>query len=158
VTPQDPLAGLHPLREPAAIGWWPPAPGWWALLCLVLVAAAILGYVLWRRHRRNAYRRRALAQLDTLRLAYRESGDTLRYVEQVNALLKSVALLSYPRDLVAAQHGETWRSFLNRCLPPTAHFSPSFENAAYRKTAPDIDTDLLHRSAEHWIREHRVDP
>ncbi|NQY04093.1 MAG: DUF4381 family protein [Halieaceae bacterium] len=45
----DPLAALHPLREPAAIALWPPAPGWWllALLLMVLLIAAAL----WLRRR-----------------------------------------------------------------------------------------------------------
>jgi len=155
MTPQDPLAALHPLREPAAIGWWPPAPGWWALLCFALVIAALLCYLLWRRWRRNAYRRRALAQLDSLRLEYRRHGDPLRYVEQVNALLKSVALATYPRETVAAQHGESWRIFLNQSLPPDSRFTPAFDDAAYRKSPPDIDAEYLYRSADCWIRQHR---
>jgi len=156
VTPQDPLAQLHPLRAPAAIGWWPPAPGWWALALAVLAAAALLAYLLWRRRQRNAYRRRAQSQLEALQLQYRASGDRLSYIEQVNALLKSVALLAYPRESVAAQHGESWRTFLNQCLPPADQFSPTFDDAAYRKNPPEIDPDQVHRSAQYWIWHHRV--
>ena len=157
MTPQDPLAGLHPLREPAAIGWWPPAPGWWALLVIVLASAALLGYFLRRRYRNNAYRRRALAQLATLRRQYQDEGNRLHYVEQLNALLKSVALVAYPRQLVAGRHGEAWRNFLNESLPPADHFTPAFDDAAYQRTPPGFDPDQLHRSADYWIRHHRAD-
>jgi hypothetical protein len=156
LNPQDPLANLHPLREPAAIGWWPPAPGWWALLLIAVIVAGLTAYLLWRRHRRNAYRRRALAQLDMLRLQFRENGDPLQYIEQVNALLKGVALLAYPRTRVASQHGESWREFLNTHLPPAERFDPAFDTACYAPEPPDIDTERLHHSARSWIRHHKV--
>ena len=62
MNPQDPLAALHPLREPVAIGWWPPAPGWWLLAGLVLAALLALAWYALRRYRANAYRRQALAR------------------------------------------------------------------------------------------------
>jgi hypothetical protein len=156
MNPQDPLADLHPLREPSAIGWWPPAPGWWLVLALGLVVAALLGYLLWRRHQRNAYRRRALRQLDELQSHHAKSRDDLRYIESVNALLKSVALSAYPAREVASRHGESWRTFLNENLPPPEQFTEDFDNAAYRNSLPAIDTRQLHRSARYWIRHHRV--
>ncbi|MGB5726303.1 MAG: DUF4381 domain-containing protein, partial [Thiogranum sp.] len=45
-----------PLRDihlPDPLSWWPPAPGWWLLLTL-LVAIALLGGYLLHRYRRNA--------------------------------------------------------------------------------------------------------
>ncbi len=155
MNPQDPLAALNPLREPAAIGWWPPAPGWWILLVLGLGAAAALSIFLLRRYRRSAYRRRALRQLQALQSDHQENRDDLRYVKNVNALLKSVALLAYPARDVASRHGAAWRSFLNDSLPPAEHFTQDFDEAAYRTTLPAIDTERLHRSAHSWIRRHK---
>jgi len=51
-----PLRDIH-LPEP--VGWWPPAPGWWALLALALAGAAAWGWLAWRR--RTRVRRAALA-------------------------------------------------------------------------------------------------
>jgi len=66
MNPQDPLANLNPLRQPELISWWPLAPGWWLLLAIVLLGLSALVYFLIRRHRDNAYRRRALQQLQRL--------------------------------------------------------------------------------------------
>ncbi|MGL4564148.1 MAG: DUF4381 family protein, partial [Halioglobus sp.] len=91
MNPQDPLAQLHPLREPLPIGWWPPAPGWWLLAVLLLVLLVALAWYLLRRYRARTYRRVALAQLARLHAAYRQNGDALQFIAQTNALLKSVA-------------------------------------------------------------------
>ncbi|WP_038821177.1 DUF4381 family protein, partial [Pseudomonas syringae] len=40
----NPLDQLQPLIAPDAVGFWPLAPGWWALLLLIPAA----GWGLWR--------------------------------------------------------------------------------------------------------------
>lgn len=156
MNPQDPLAALHPLREPTEIGWWPPAAGWWILLVLGLAAVTVLAYLLWRRHHRNAYRRRALRQLDELQSHHAQDQDDLRYIQDVNALLKSVALVAFPTREVASRHGESWRTFLNENLPSSEQLPAEFDEVAYRDANPGIDTLQLHQSARYWIRHHRM--
>lgn len=158
MTPQDPLANLHPLRAPESIDWWPLAPGWWILLLAGILLVTTLAYLLRNRYRKNAYRRHALRQLQSLRTDYLANSDTGRYLSQINALLKSAALLAYPRTEVAAQHGADWRAFLNRSLPPAEQLQPAFDDAAYRKTCPEIDVIRVHRAAQHWIRRHKAAP
>ena len=154
----DPLAALHPLRTPASIGWWPPAPGWWVLLVGGLLLLATLAF-LWRmRYRKNAYRRRALSQLELLHTEFLANRDASLYLSQINALLKSVALLAYPRAEVAAQHGANWRAFLNRSLPPTEQLPPVIDDAAYQKSCPNLDMAQVHRAAELWIARHKGTP
>ncbi|MBP6683644.1 MAG: DUF4381 domain-containing protein [Halioglobus sp.] len=156
MNPQDPLAQLHPLREPLPIGWWPPAPGWWLLAVLLLVLLLALAWYLLRRYRARAYRRVALTQLARLQADYRQHGDALQFVAQTNALLKSVALVSYPRREVAASTGADWLAFLNAGLGQDARFPAGFASGAYLRQDPDIDIDQLQRSAASWIKRHRV--
>ncbi len=158
MNPTDPLAALHPLRDPAPIPWWPPAPGWWLLCALALIALSLLAWWVLRRRRRNAYRRRALARLQELRERY--SGDTggQAYAAAVNALLKSVALIAYPRREVAACSGEPWLEFLHGTAPAGERFPEHFADAGYRADPPDIDREQSHRAAAHWLRHHRVRP
>ncbi len=156
MNPADPLAQLHPLREPLPISWWPPAPGWWLLAALLLVLLLALAWYLLRRYRARAYRRVALAQLARLQAAYRQHGDAQQFIAQTNALLKSVALVSYPRREVAASTGADWLAFLNAGLAPDARFPAGFANGAYLRRGPDIDIDQLQRSAASWIKRHRV--
>jgi len=156
VNPEDPLAQLHPLRDPLPIGWWPPAPGWWLLAALLLALLLALAWYLLRRYRARAYRRVALAQLARLQAAYRQNGDAPQFVAQTNALLKSVALVSYPRREVAASTGADWLAFLNAGLGQDARFPAGFASGAYLRSGPDIDIDQLQRSAASWIKRHRV--
>jgi Domain of unknown function (DUF4381) len=156
MNPQDPLEALNPLRAPEAISWWPPAPGWWALLLAVLLTVGLAAYLLRRRYLRNAHRRQALLQLDRAQQAYRDGGDASHYLGQINALLKRVALLSYPDDNIAATHGAQWRAFINSSLPPALQLQAEFDDAAYRKSCGEIDLAQVHAAAQYWIRQHRA--
>ena len=156
MNPQDPLADLHPLRQPDLIGWWPLAPGWWLLLLAAILCLASLIFVLLRRYRRNAYRRRALIQLQRLHTDYAARREYSQYLSELNTLLKSVALVASPRADIAASHGEAWRAFLNTSLPREEHFESAFNDAVYQKTCPELDVQQLHRSAQHWIKRHKA--
>ena len=156
MNPQDPLAALHPLREPPPTGWWPPAPGWWVLAAVVLLLLVVTVWVLWRRYRVNAYRRRALAQLDRLYQAQQTTlSDPLQFPTRLNALLKSVALVAYPQREVAARTGEQWLDFLNDCLQGDQQFPAEFVTAAYRRDPPQADPQRLYSAARAWIKRHR---
>lgn len=156
MNPQDPLAALHPLREPLPVGWWPPAPGWWILLTLLAISIVIISWILLRRRKARAYRRQALAQLESLRNGYRETRDAKAYVAAANALLKSAALIAYPRRAVAASSGSRWLALLNEGLPPAEQFPEEFVHGAYRKNGVAIDVEQLHITAASWIRRHEA--
>ena len=163
MNPQDPLANLHPLREPAAIGWWPLAPGWWMLIALGVLALGILCYFLARRYRANAYRRQALAQLQDIQTHYHnygaDEGQLQSIASETNSLLKAVALRAFPTQDIASLSGETWLNFLNTTRggqSTTSEFPSAFANAAYLADVPELDGESLHRAAKAWILNHRM--
>lgn len=155
MNPQDPLAQLNPLREPALIGWWPLAPGWWILLLLLTIV--IGGAVFWlaRRHHRNIYRRQALAQLQDLNVQLAQNGDTRQYVTNLNALLKSTALRAYPHTEIAAINSDTWLVFLNDGLRSGTPFDAAFTSAIYRPETPSLNIQALQATAAQWIKQHK---
>ena len=152
----DPLAQLHPLREPALIGWWPLAPGWWWLLALFLLAVAAGAWWLYLHHRRNAYRRLGLRQLALIQRHYDQDRDSGKVACGVNALLKTVALKAYPRRDIAAISGESWREVLCASAPAGPAFDTAALTAQYRRDAGEIDVDALLLAARHWISRHEV--
>ena len=155
MTPQDPLADLHPLRDPAALSLWPPAPGWWLLGTVSVLAVLALSVWLYRRRRANAYRAEARGQLQALRARFNRDGDVLSYTQGLNALLKGTALAVFPRAEVAALHGSDWLAFL-RSSAPGSNFSAAFSHAIYTGGTADIDVDELHHAAGHWLDRHRT--
>lgn len=154
MNPEDPLTNLHPLRVPAEIGWWPLAPGWWLLICAALVLFAALAYCYYRYRQRNAYRRMALARLT----AIGKVEDQHTYLNQINALLKSVAIHAFPRQDIAALSGDAWLAFLNNSARAknSALFPQAFATAVYSPTPEVLDRDQLSQACRLWICKHRV--
>jgi len=159
--PQDPLAQLAPLRAPADPHWWPPAPGWWLLAAVMLLALTWALWSLLRRHRQRRYRRVAAERLNACRKAV-DSDPSLHYASECNRILKTVALRSFPRRDVAALSGTAWLAFLHDTSPgvDTAPFDASLTAKLYTAQAPSepADIDTLHQSAQLWIAKHRAAP
>lgn len=112
---EDQVSSLQNLRDivvPPPAPWWPLAPGWNILGAFALI---LLLYVLfrWRASwRASAYRREALALLET-------SSDSL----EIAKVLKRTALAAAPRTEVASLTGSEWCDWLEQtsshALPPS---------------------------------------
>lgn len=139
------LQNLHDIVIPPPIPFWPPAPGWY------LVAALLLGGIAWLvvrlvgRHRRNAYRRAALAEL--------AGASTLT---QLVEILKRTALAAYPRRQVAGLTGEAWTRWLaetaDREVPPPV--AEVLTRGVYARS-DDRDRSEVSAFCAGWIRRHR---
>ncbi len=111
---QDPLSQLRDIHLPQPGGFWPPAPGWWILLLIVL-ALTILAFVLVRRkHRRNRWLRAAKKELQ--RLEQSASADN-QWFAALNQLLKQSARVRYPQRVPESLSGEPWIRFLLETSP-----------------------------------------
>lgn len=158
MNPQDPLADLQPLRPVEALSWWPPAPGWWLLLGLVVAGLAAMAFLLWRRYRRNRYRRMALRQLARITDSHAHHKDPARLLGEVNSLLKAVVLHSYPGSEMASVTGERWLLFLNDGLEQrgsSLRFPDSIGPGAYSATPRVGNIDELVEASRAWLRLHR---
>lgn len=145
------LRDIHLPGEPA---FWPPAPGWWLALTLLLAALAtalIAGLRRWRRLRRK---RAILAELDRLGTA-EQQGPGL--AAAVSTLLKRVALSRYRRAEVAALTGEAWLAFLDRTGGSGRFAQGAGRYLAEGPYAPDgqpMDAEGLLEVARDWIRRN----
>lgn len=112
--PDDPLSQLRDIHLPHTGGFWPPAPGWWALAFALFIALAALAWLVRRHRRRDRWLKLARAELAELeRTAAKES----RWFTQLNSLLKRVARERYPEQHPEALSGEQWAAYLLRHLP-----------------------------------------
>jgi hypothetical protein len=158
------LDRLHDIVVPSLAPWWPPAPGWyWVLgIVLVLTFVLLLRLTLWWQH--NRYRRDALAELA---IHERALSDAVRCSEAVSAmaeLLKRAALTAFPREQVASLTGPVWFAFLDQTGRTTAFSAGSgatLEQAAYDpRTVAALENAAAKELASvvrHWLAHHRVD-
>ena len=159
------LDALQPLIEPAPIGWWPPAPGWWALP-FVLAALAGLLWMTRARWRRKVLaevqeqpldpvRLEALAQLALLQRPYGRPAGA--WLQQLNALLKRLCRNHYPTANSHTLNGRQWLAFLdNRCPAAGLTRWMILVEGVYKPecTLDDKAINGLYQAVETWVRKH----
>ncbi len=145
---------LGAIAEPAPVSMAPATPAW-AVLALVLVAAAALGLLAWIRHRRaTAYRRAALKELRALAPAIGQGDPTA--LASLDILLRRTALAAFPRAEVASLTGPAWIAFLDRTGGALAPHGPALTAAPYARTPPAFDGPAVLGAARHWLRHHHA--
>jgi hypothetical protein len=108
-----PLRDIH-LPEP--ISWWPPAPGWWMLLGLAVLA--LIAFALLRRwYLRRRRRQRVFEQLARLESAYHQHRDALQLVRELSVLMRRAGISLYPRRDIASLTGDNWLAWLDGTSP-----------------------------------------
>lgn len=154
----NPLSELRPLHLPEPISWWPPAIGWW-IAGILIVGLVILSIFLTIQHiKNNRYRKIALIELNALALT--DTEDNTAYYQQINRLLKRIALQLWDREEIASLHSKAWFEFLNKqCKSPT--FSEQtidlLYRASYAKNAAfdQHANDQLFIETMNWIKKHK---
>jgi len=148
---QLPLRDIH-LPEP--VSWWPPAPGWWILICLAIL---LLTWIVWLYRRRSQYLKsttyQAKIQLQVLREDYSNQGDSLKLVRDLSALLRRICLSVYPRSESASLTGKEWLAFLDQSVSGEPFLKGSgrvLVDAPYQRN-PDIEADSLLSLCQEWI-------
>lgn len=159
----DPLSQLADIHLPEPVGFWPPAPGWWILLVILCVLAYVVGkrlFAAWRQRRICAF---AIAELDKCLVTYQsnmksapaEQADAvkLNFVNELNAVLRRVALKHFPHEPLASLNGPDWIAFLR------SHGDASLLDDALASTLSqgrfakqwEVDDQGLYRMAHQWI-------
>jgi len=106
--------GLRDIHLPEAVSWWPPAPGWWGLLGVALLAMS--AYFLlraWRKRRR--LRNSAILEVQRICDAFDQHHDSRRLIRELSVLLRRISISYFPRADVASLTGEEWLRFLDSC-------------------------------------------
>ena len=149
------LEGLRDIHLPPPVTIWPPAPGWWAIAALVLLAVVALEWAV--RRRRASVRRLALCELAALESRFGAQPDRVELAVSLTTLLRRVALALRERAEVASLHGEPWIAFLTRGSADAAEAPRIVHDlieTAYRgeRSARGEPREWL-AFARRWIRE-----
>jgi len=170
---QDPLSQLADIHLPEAIAFWPPAPGWWVVAVLVLLALALL---LRQQLQRLLVRRRlatALRELDTVYATWQQQSQQQSKQQQAqrnsaglallygfNTILKRVALYTCRDHDVPRLTGHAWLQFLDSHDPRsdfTTGVGQVLADGTYRPVF-DADVDGLHALCRRWISARYLQP
>jgi uncharacterized membrane protein len=141
----NPLDQLKNIHLPAQVSMWPLAWPWWVLLAVIITTIILAIYL----KRKNAWRKQALLQLNTI-----DSANKMQCIQDCNRLLKQVAQLRFGQQC-AALSGQKWLDFLDSKVKQ-AIFNPSLTPFA---NAPDqVDTTInpvhVKQAVALWIRKH----
>lgn len=158
----DALTDMADIHLPAEPGFWPLAPGWWVLAALLLALLVYGAYRLQKRLQLHRRYRNALRELDkclaSLQAVSGHNGATMEqrliYVNEVNSVLRRVALLHFAHDRVAGLSGQAWVAFIKQ-HDRAGRLTPELAGAlAEGRFAPrcDVDTQALHGMARDWIK------
>ena len=150
---------LAPIIPPETVSFWPPQPGWYVVLTLLILITAYLGYRVWKYNRKNAYRKTAMVRLEKLRT----ENSIKESIIMVNQLLKATAIAGFNRDEVASLHGDEWLTFLDRSASMN-----SFMNEPGRLLAnssfidmgtvefKETDQKIIFEISQKWIKDHKA--
>ena len=103
------LDRLHDIVAPPPVPWWPPAPGWYFVLGLLLVLFLVLSVRAFIHWQRNRYRREALAEFARLEKLLRASASPSAVLAELSRLLKRAAVTAFPRAQVGCGADARWR-------------------------------------------------
>ena len=153
------LEGLRDIHLPAPVPFWPPAPGWFAIVFLAIVVGVVVVVAMRIRKRRDErWNAAASRELDALEAEFTASGDPTVLAANLSQLMRRTALARYPDRGVAALHGDAWFDLLrgNPALDSVRdpRVAEQFTRAAYRgRLEGDEDPDAWLAFAHSWIEE-----
>jgi hypothetical protein len=154
--PPDVLAQLRDLQTPEATSWWPPAPGWWVVALLVVLALAALVWAWRRRNARLAGRREAEASLQRLyegwQASAKDDSDAACYAQGVLVLLRQIAIHMIGRQEIARSTGAAFIARLNAlsATPLPSEIGLALHEASYRP-GQGFDVDAFHPGLESFV-------
>ncbi|UQB42211.1 DUF4381 domain-containing protein [Thiomicrospira microaerophila] len=151
----DPLDLLEDIIVPEPIGWWPLASSVWVTLFILLGVLIGLVWYFWQRHKKAAYRRYAIDQLTGL-----SQLDDTSLLNQLNALLKQVAMTTYGRASCSGLNHQAWLRFLHQKASfveqPKALEKLEQRYQAQPPALSSQEREALIYFAKRWIQEHHL--
>jgi hypothetical protein len=145
---------LEDIHIPVDPPMWPPAPGWWLVLVLLLVAGAFIPARGYRYRKIRRQRQHILDALKNLQTDLLQQGDN-KALANINRLLRRLALMFYQREQVASLTGKNWLAFLDKS-GETEDFTQGagqlLADAPYRPSLTGSD-DIkeLSKVVEQWV-------
>jgi hypothetical protein len=109
MTPDALLAQLYDIKGLDYVSWWPLAPGWWALIICLLIAALAAYWRRWMYERSwEGQTYRTFVALDS----QLNGGNTQEIAAVLSVLLRRIAMQCFSRAECAGLEGRDWLRWL----------------------------------------------
>ncbi|MCG6938249.1 MAG: DUF4381 domain-containing protein [Gammaproteobacteria bacterium] len=103
---------LRDIHLPEPVSWWPPAPGWWIILALAVLIAALVT-IARRIYLGRQLRRDIKSELDNIKQQFQQNRNKTRLAKSLSILLRRASISYYPRADIAGLTGDDWLSYLD---------------------------------------------
>jgi len=147
------LRDIHAAPPPA---FWPPAPGWWLLAVIVLIALVVLAVWAWRRYRRHRQEQLILLEVERLSNCY-SIENSIGFITDISTLLRRVAIRRYSLAAVASLTGADWLRFLDE-TGGAGDFANGvgqvLETGPYQSDLNEVPAEELLALARRWISKN----
>ena len=129
-SPQELLASLKDIHLPEPPSLWPPAPGWWVLGILIVLAVIYVYHKILSPKRvisetdasQSDWRVSALAEHRRINRLFDHHAPASQVLAEVSVLLRRVALACRPQEPVASMQNAQWLGLLDE-LTDTDQYS-----------------------------------
>lgn len=145
-----PLRDIH-LPEP--VSWWPPAPGWWLLLILIITLTVLVPWLI-KRWRRQSLNSLAQAEFKQLQRRFQQHQDSVQLAQDISALLRRVCMSYTSRSQAASLIGDDWLQQLD-ALSQQPLFNSDIGHqllTAPYQASNDIDAQALLNTCRDWLK------
>ena len=147
--PQGPeLRDIHLPPDPS---WFPPAPGWWILVALLIALLVWLFRIVRKRVRKRRWLAALQAEVASIAADHGAHNDPRKTTAAISTLLRRAALRLDPR--AAAYQGDQWLAWLDQRGGSTDFLTGPgnvLVDAPWRR-APQVDVDGLLAATRHWL-------
>ncbi|UZE97579.1 DUF4381 domain-containing protein [Alkalimarinus alittae] len=161
MTPEALLSQLKEIHEPAAIGLWPPAPGWWILIISTLFIITLMAYLIRSYVKKNAWKKDAKQAIAAIgqQINERSPQQTLHLINQ---LIKRIAIHQLNDPSIKALTGSAWHQFLVSFIEGSHRLSQEqltlLSEGQYKQNMgadDEIQTEItvLLTALHNWIKE-----
>ncbi len=148
------LLQLRDIHEPASIGFFPLALGWWILIgLLVILLFAFFGLRKYINNPKRKLKTQALKEFQRIKVNYAKNADKTLLLESISSMLRKITLSYFPEKSRANLTGDGWLVYLDsmsRYPIFQADCGQVFSGDQYKKTIVFDDQYLLN-SLEQWV-------
>lgn len=110
---QEQLKDLRDIHLPDPVSFWPPAPGWWALLILIPLLYFAIRFII-RRAMMPKYKKLAIDELSNIQANYAVSNDSYGTCAEVSLLIRKALVAKLGNKEVAGLVTEEWLAYLDK--------------------------------------------